>query len=95
LARGAPKRISSSTLLRLRSIGRVRDGGARDTPWGCGASDDDDVEVKGQSTSVYRSPNSSSSSIREREGKMFLVWLCSGFVGKMFVKNTDRNMVLF
>jgi hypothetical protein len=45
----------------------VRDGGARDTSWGCGASDDADVEVKGRSTSMYRSLNSSSSSIRERE----------------------------
>jgi hypothetical protein len=47
----------------------VRDGGARDTPWGCRPLDDADVEVKGRSTSVYRSPNSSSSSIRKREGE--------------------------
>jgi hypothetical protein len=75
LERGFPKRISFSSLLRLRSIGGWRrGGGAGDAPWGCGASVDDDVEAKGRSTSVYRSPNSSSSSIieeereREREG---------------------------
>jgi hypothetical protein len=75
LARGAPKRISSLSFLRLRSIRRVRDGGARDTQWGCRASDDADVEVKGRSTSMYRSPNSSSSSIREREGERECVGL--------------------
>ena len=98
---GAPKTIPSSSLLlfRLRSIGRWRDGGAGNGWWGCEVEDNDDEEAKGLSTSVYRSPNSSLSSIWERK-RVFLSFFPSFFLEReteegfwVFVKGCVKQCV--
>ena len=65
LAWGASQGICASSGLGLRS----REGGAGEGWWGCGAEDNEGEEAKGRRTSVYKSPNSSSSSIGLREEK--------------------------